>query len=235
MARYGMAIDLDRCVGCQSCVVACKVENNVPFSSPEESAQGREIAWIQVVPELEGEFPNLRARHVPMLCMHCDVPPCVPVCPTGATYKSESTGIVGQIYPRCIGCRFCTVACPYTVKYFNWYTPAWPEEMESRLPPDVSIREKGLVEKCTFCSHRFEKARDRAKAKKRPLREGDYTTACQDACPTQAIVFGDLDDPGSRVSGMSRSTRAYRYQEELGTEPKVYYLSEGEWDVPSGE
>jgi molybdopterin-containing oxidoreductase family iron-sulfur binding subunit len=166
--------------------------------------------------------------------MHCDVPPCVPVCPTGATYKSEPTGIVGQIYPRCIGCRFCTVACPYMVKYFNWYTPAWPEEMTSRLPPDVSVREKGLVEKCTFCSHRYEKARDRAKAENRPLGEGDYTTACQDACPTQAIVFGDLDDPRSRVSGMSRSTRAYRYQEELGTQPKVYYLSEGEWDVPSG-
>jgi len=235
MARYGMAIDLDRCVGCQSCVVACKVENNVPFSSPEESARGREIAWIQVVPMLEGEFPDLRARHVPILCMHCDEPPCVPVCPTGATYKSEPTGIVSQIYPRCIGCRFCTVACPYTVKYFNWYTPDWPEEMASRLPPDVSVREKGLVEKCTFCSHRLPKAQDRAKAEDRDLREGDYTTACQDACPTQAIVFGDLDDPKSRVSGMSKSTRAYRYQEELGTKPKVYYLSAGEWHVPSGD
>jgi Fe-S-cluster-containing dehydrogenase component len=228
-----MAIDLDRCVGCQSCVVACKVENNVPFSSPKESAEGREIAWIHVVSTVEGEFPDLRDRHVPILCMHCDEPPCVPVCPTGATYKSEATGIVGQIYPRCIGCRFCTVACPYTVKYFNWYTPEWPEEMGSRLPPDVSVRERGLVEKCTFCSHRLEIARDRVKAENRPLREGDYTTACQDACPTQAIVFGDLDDPGSRVSGMSKSTRAYRYQEELGTHPKVYYLTKGEWHVPS--
>lgn len=235
MAKYGMAIDLDRCVGCQACVVACKVENNVPFSSPEEAANGREIAWIQVVPEIEGEFPDVRARYIPMLCMHCDEPPCVPVCPTGATYLSEETGIVGQVYPRCIGCRFCTVACPYTVKYFNWYAPKWPEEMASRLPPDVSVRPRGVVEKCTFCSHRLLTARENAAVEGRSLADGDYTTACQDACPAEAIVFGDLEDPNSRVAGAAKSRRAYRYLEELGTKPKVFYLREGEWDVPSGD
>jgi len=235
VAKYGMAIDLDRCSGCQACVVACKVENNVPYSLPVDVVSGREIAWIQVVPMIEGEYPEVRIRHIPMLCQQCDAPPCVPVCPTGATYKSEPTGIVGQIYPRCIGCRFCTVACPYNVKYFNWFTPQWPEEMASRLPPDVSVRPRGVVEKCTFCSHRLPKARDLAAIEERDLREGDYTTACQDACPAQAIVFGDLDDPKSRVAGMARSERAYRYQEELGTKPKVYYLREGEWDVPSAD
>jgi molybdopterin-containing oxidoreductase family iron-sulfur binding subunit len=227
-----MAIDMDRCTGCQACVVACKVENNVPFSSPEEAAKGREIAWIQILPEIEGEFPEVRARYTPVLCMHCDKPPCVPVCPTGATYMSESTGIVGQIYPRCIGCRYCAIACPYTIKFFNWTDPEWPEEMASRLPPDVSVRTRGVIEKCTFCSHRLTKARDQARAEKRDLRDGDYRTACQEACPTKAITFGDLDDPDSQVAARVKSRRAHRLQEELGTEPKVYYLREGVLDVP---
>jgi len=233
MPRYGMVIDLDRCTGCQACVVACKVENNIPFSSPEEAEKGREIAWIQVLSTFEGEFPETRARFMPVLCNHCDNPPCVPVCPTGATYKSEPTGIVAQVYPRCIGCRYCTVACPYTIKFFNWYEPEWPEEMETRLNPDVSVRPKGVVEKCTFCSHRLAKAREKADGEKRDLQEGDYRTACQEVCPARAITFGDLDDPKSRVKALAKGARAFRLHEELGTEPKVYYLREGEWDVPS--
>lgn len=234
MTRYGMTIDLDRCTGCQACVVACKVENNVPFSSAEEAEQGREIAWIQVVTTYEGEFPETRARFLPVLCMHCDKPPCVPVCPTGATYKSEPTGIVAQIYPRCIGCRYCAVACPYTIKFFNWFAPQWPDEMKAGLNPDVSLRQKGVIEKCTFCSHRLPKARETAAAEKRSLRDGDYRTACQEVCPAKAITFGDLDDPKSRVAALARSPRAYRFQEDLGTEPKVYYLREGEWNAQAG-
>jgi molybdopterin-containing oxidoreductase family iron-sulfur binding subunit len=229
-----MTIDLDRCTGCQACVVACKVENNVPFSSPEEAVEGREIAWIQVLATFEGEFPEIRARFMPVLCMHCDKPPCVPVCPTGATYKSEPTGIVAQIYPRCIGCRYCAVACPYTIKFFNWSAPAWPEAMQPGLSPDVSVRPKGVIEKCTFCSHRLPKARETAAAEKRELRDGDYRTACQETCPTRAITFGDLDDPRSRVSALVKSPRAFRLQEDLGTEPKVYYLREGEWNASPG-
>ena len=231
MARYGMVIDLDRCTGCQACVVACKVENNVPFSSPEEAARGREIAWIQILPTYEGEFPEIRARFMPVLCMHCDNPPCVPVCPTGATYLSAPTGIVAQIYPRCIGCRYCTNACPYTIKFFNWYEPQWPKEMTPGHNRDVSLRPKGVVEKCTFCHHRLQRAREQAKAEGRALASGDYTTACQDACPAKAITFGDLDDPRSAVAGHVRSQRAFRLQEDLGTEPKVFYLKEGEWHV----
>jgi len=232
MPRYGMVIDLDRCSGCQACVVACKVENNVPFCSPKESSQGQEIAWIQVLPSHEGEFPNVRARYMPVLCMHCEKPPCVPVCPTGATYRSEATGLVGQVYTRCIGCRFCAVACPYTVRYFNWYTPHWPKEMDERLSPDVSVRMRNTMEKCSFCHHRLLKARDQAAFDGRKLKDGDYVTACQEACPTKAISFGDLDDSQSRVASLSRSHRAFRLREDLGTEPKVYYLNEGDWDVP---
>jgi Fe-S-cluster-containing dehydrogenase component len=231
MARYGMVIDLDRCTGCQACVVACKVENNVRLCTPEDAEKGREIAWIQVLPKYEGEFPNIQARFMPVLCMHCDKPPCVPVCPTGATYQSKPTGIVGQIYTRCIGCRFCAVACPYTVRYFNWSTPHWPKEMEERLNPDVCVRMRNTMEKCTFCDHRLQKARDQAAFEHRKLKESDYVTACQEACPTKAITFGDLDDPNSRVTALSRSRRAMRLEEELGTEPKVFYLVQGAWDV----
>ena len=230
MPRYGMVIDLDTCTGCQACVVACKVENNVPFSTPEQAAAGREIAWIQVMPMIEGEYPEVRARFMPVLCQHCDKPPCVPVCPTGATYKSEPTGIVAQVYPRCIGCRYCTNACPYTIKFFNWSKPTWPEEMEHGFNRDVSVRPKGVVEKCTFCHHRLQKAREQAKAEGREVRgEGEYVPACVQACPSKAMFFGDLDDPHAHVTILSKSPRAFRLQEELGTEPKVYYLREGEW------
>jgi molybdopterin-containing oxidoreductase family iron-sulfur binding subunit len=227
-----MVIDLDRCVGCQSCVVACKVENNTAISSEVEAAAERDIEWIPMVSTFEGEFPEVRTRFMPVPCVHCENSPCVAVCPTGATYDSKETGIVAQIYPRCIGCRYCCVACPYTCKYFNWYAPTWPKEMQSGLNPDVSVRPKGVAEKCTFCSHRVARVRENAAAENREIRDGDYQTACQEACPAKAISFGDLDDPNSRVAGLVKSPRAFRIQEELGTEPKVYYLREGEWYVP---
>lgn len=228
MSRWGMVIDLDRCTGCQACVVACKAENNIPFSSPKEAKRNRIISWMKVLSIIEGEYPNVRARFIPRPCMHCDNPPCVKVCPVGATYKNLE-GLIAQVYTRCIGCRYCTNNCPYTLKYFNWYSPTWPKEMENQLNPDVSVRSKGVVEKCTFCHHRLQKAREKARAENRLLKEGDYVPACAQTCPTEAIYFGDLDDPKSTVSQMARSPRAFRLLEELGTEPKVYYLSEGEW------
>jgi len=147
------------------------------------------------------------------------------ICPVAATYISPE-GIVGQIYPRCIGCRYCANACPYTVKFFNWRRPVYPESVLPGLNPDVSVRPVGVIEKCTFCHHRLQKARDAARAEKRPLREEDYVPACAESCPTRAIVFGDLDDPGHRVAQLSRDPRAFRLQEGLGTQPKVYYLAE---------
>lgn len=227
MSRWGMVIDLDKCTGCQACVVACKVENNVPFAEPEEAARGRTISWMEVITTVEGEYPNIKIRYVPRPCMHCDNPPCTKVCPTRATYKNPE-GLVAQIYPRCIGCRYCTNNCPYTVKYFNWYPPQWPAEMEASLSPDVSIRPKGVVEKCTFCHHRLQKAKEAVHAEGRELRDGDYVPACVEICPSDAMVFGDLDDPNSSVYRLARSGRAFRLMEELGTEPKVYYLREGD-------
>jgi len=224
MPRWGMVIDLDRCTGCGACEVACKSENNVATVSPAQADMGRAMSWMKVMAVVQGEFPDATLRFVPRPCMHCDNPPCVKVCPVAATYLSPE-GIVGQIYPRCIGCRYCANACPYTVKYFNWYAPTWPTAEREHLNPDVSVRPKGVIEKCTFCHHRLQKAREDARAEDRELRESDYQPACAEVCPASAIVFGDLDNVNHRVHALKEDPRATRLMEELGTEPKVYYLT----------
>ncbi len=223
MARWGLVIDLDRCTACQACVVACKHENNVPFSTPATAEAGRLMTWIQIVPVQAREDTAM----MPLMCQHCDRPPCTDVCPTSATYLNPE-GIVGQIYPRCIGCRYCTNACPYAVKLFNWVAPEWPEAMAAMHNPDVSLRPKGVVEKCTLCHHRLQQARERAKAAERDLAPDDYIPACVQTCPSEAMVFGDLDDPHSDAAAQAAGPRAYRWMEELGTRPKVIYLREGE-------
>ncbi|MBI2490982.1 MAG: 4Fe-4S dicluster domain-containing protein [Candidatus Rokubacteria bacterium] len=220
MALWGMVIDLDRCTGCQACVMACKAENNVPAVGAKEAARGRTISWMHVLVEESAE----RTRFLPRPCFQCDDPPCTKVCPVYATYRNPE-GIVAQIYARCIGCRFCMAGCPYNAKYFNWHR--YQKEGPGQNP-DVSVRPKGVVEKCTFCHHRLQKARDRARAERRELAAGDYVTACAEACPTRAITFGDLSDSGGEVARLARSPRAFRVGEELGTKPKVIYLSETE-------
>ena len=223
MPRWGLVIDLDRCTGCQACVVACKHENNVPFSTPDIAAQGRLMTWLQLVPV---ETPN-GATSLPLMCQHCDRPPCADVCQTSATYLNPE-GIVAQIYPRCIGCRYCTNACPYAVKVFNWAGPAWPAAMTAMMNPDVSVRPVGVVEKCTFCHHRLMAAKEKARAARRELALDDYVPACVQTCPSDAMVFGDLEDPHGEVAALAASSRAFRYMEDLGTKPKVIYLREGE-------
>lgn len=222
-----MVIDLDKCTGCGACVAACKQENNVAYVSADEANRGRALSWLNILTDVEGEFPNIRVRHIPLPCMHCDNPPCIKVCPVRATYKADN-GIVAQIYPRCIGCRYCMAACPYTVKYFNWYAPKWNEEIRKTTNPDVSLRPKGVVEKCTFCHHRLIKATEKALLEGREITEGEYLPACVESCPAKAMTFGDLNDPNSDVSKLARSPRSFRLMEDLGTKPKVYYLSEGE-------
>jgi Fe-S-cluster-containing dehydrogenase component len=227
--QWGMLIDLDLCVGCQACTLACKQENNIPPTSPEEAKMGRAIQWNELIHTVEEEFPHTKIRYLPRLCNHCANPPCVKVCPVGATYKNPD-GLTAQIYTRCIGCRFCTVACPYTARYFNWYDPKWPEEMKRALNPEVYVRTKGVAEKCTFCSQRIRAAQDRAKDEERELEEGDVIPACVETCPTKARVFGNLANPESMVSKLARSRRAFRLMENLGTEPSVIYLTERTWD-----
>ncbi|HLG18461.1 MAG TPA: 4Fe-4S dicluster domain-containing protein [Bdellovibrionota bacterium] len=227
MPRWGMVIDLDKCTGCGACVAGCKVENNVAVGSAELGRENRAMFWMEMVKFVEGEhYPDVRIRYVPRPCFQCDNPPCTRVCPVRATYLSDE-GIVAQIYARCIGCRYCQAACPYTVKSFNWYEPKWSQERSSCLNPDVSQRPKGVVEKCTFCHHRLQVAREKARAENRSLREEDYKVACQDACPAGAILFGDLEDKSTQVFKLSKSPRAQRLMEDLGTEPKVFYLSRG--------
>ncbi len=228
MPRWGMVIDLDKCTACQACTVACRVENNVPVAGPRDSLAGRAIFWNEVIPVIEGETPHLKARFIPRPCMHCENPPCVQVCPVGATFK-DAEGIVRQDYDRCIGCRYCTVACPYGARYFNWRGPEFPETHAAYRNPDppARVRPVGVVEKCTFCVQRVERARRRAAAEGRPLRDGDVIPACVQTCPARARVFGDLDDPDSRVARLARSPRAFRFLEDLGTRPQVIYLMEG--------
>lgn len=225
MAKYGMVIDLDKCTGCRACMVACKVENNTPQGS----------FWMYTFRFEEGEFPHTRVWFMPRPCMHCDNAPCVKVCPVGARFKRDD-GLTVTDFDRCIGCRYCEVACPYGVNSFNWKEPEdnyylnWddvdllPVTNGDGLPyanPDLELAYgpenrrvaggghlKGVMEKCTFCVHRIEKG---------------LQTACADVCPTNAITFGDMDDPNSKVSRL-RARHGFRLLEDMGTEPRVYYI-----------
>lgn len=228
MTTWGMAIDLDRCTGCEACVVACRIENNIPVGGAEATSSGRVNEWLRVERYLEGTFPRVRMRFKPVLCVHCDDAPCVKVCPVSATYESEE-GLNAQIHPRCIGTRACAHACPYTVRFFNWSEPSWEAPLEQTINPDVAVRWKGIMEKCTFCVQRIRRGKEQAKEEEREVRDGEITPACAQSCPTVAITFGDLDDPDSHVSELFRSSRAELPLADLGTGPRVAYLNEGEW------
>jgi len=227
MTRWGMVIDLDKCTGCQSCSVACKAENNVPHGSPEEHAKRQAPFWHKIIAVSSGEYPAVRIDLIPMPCMHCDDAPCVTVCPAQATYRRED-GIVIQDFRRCIGCKYCIVACPYGARSFNYKEPEEEEYHRPDLPPERADRGTwpfphrvhGVVEKCTFCFHRIDEA----------IKEGkkvgeEVVPACAEACPAHAIAFGDLDDPESQVSRLLASRQWMRLREEMGTSPKVFYLT----------
>lgn len=228
MPRWGMVIDLDKCTGCQTCTAACDMENNTTNMFPGEM-KGRTISWQEVLHVFEGEYPEVRSEIIPMPCMQCDNPSCVRVCPTAATYKDSSMGnIVRQDYERCIGCRLCVVACPYSRRYFNWKSPEYPDTLSMHLNPDVKIRPKGVVEKCLYCEHRLARATKLAASEGRQVKTGDWVPACVQACPARARYFGDLDDPQSEVYKLSYSPRAFRLLDEMGTHPKTIYLKQGE-------
>jgi len=226
--QWGMVIDLDRCTGCEACVVACHAENNIQTVGEKQAATGRAQHWIRVERYYEGEFPDVKVKFMPVMCQQCGQAPCEPVCPTFASYHT-SEGLNGQVYNRCIGTRYCANACPYNVRFFNFFNPVWEKPLHLQLNPDVSVRTVGVMEKCTFCVQRIKAGEIQAEAENRPVKDGEIQPACVQSCPTRAMVFGDLSDPQSEVSRLSHSNRATKLLDELGTFPKVSYLQRDSW------
>ncbi len=218
--RWGLVIDLNLCIGCGACVSACYVENNVPVVGPEEHLLGREMSWLRIEPY---DAKNDHVEFQPMMCQHCGNAPCEAVCPVFATYHNPE-GLNAQVYNRCVGTRYCANNCPYKVRRFNWYDTKRPSALNPTRNPEVSIRGRGVMEKCSFCVQRIRSARDVAKDRKSKINDGEVTTACAQTCPTKAMVFGDLQDENSEVYRWAHSERAYRVLEPLGTSPGVHYL-----------
>ncbi len=221
--RWGMAVDVDACVGCQACVVACQAENNVPVVGKAQAAYGRQLQWIRIERWAEGKPEHPEQTFLAMFCQHCEVAPCEPVCPVFAAYRTDE-GLNGQVYNRCVGTRYCGNNCPYHVRRFNWFNYEFPAPLEVQLNPDVTVRQLGVMEKCTMCIQRIMAGKDRARDEKRAVRDGDILTACQQTCPTQAITFGNLKNEASEVAKLSHAPRAYHVLEEIGTRPSVTYL-----------
>jgi Fe-S-cluster-containing dehydrogenase component len=222
--RWGMAVDLDRCTGCNACVVACYAENNVPVMGREAAVMGRQMAWIRIERYLGPERGKLRPDLMPMMCQQCTNAPCEPVCPVYATYHTPE-GLNAQVYNRCVGTRYCSNNCPYKVRTFNWRDTKFVRPLDWQLNPDVTVRSKGVMEKCTFCVQRIRAAEHTAKREGRPVADGEITPACAQTCPAQAIVFGDLRDPASRAARLSEGPRGFGALEEINTRPAVTYLA----------
>jgi molybdopterin-containing oxidoreductase family iron-sulfur binding subunit len=226
--RWAISIDMESCIGCSACVAACYMENNIPCVGEEEHLSGREMSWIRVQPyyQEDGTLDNLV-----MLCQHCDFAPCENVCPVYATYHNEE-GLNVMVYNRCVGTRYCHNNCPYKVRRFNWFDwtdrGAWAEPMTRMLNPDLWVRPKGVMEKCTFCIQRIRKAKDTAKDENRSVRDGEVIPACAQTCPTNAITFGNILDKESEVNKKSQTDRKFRVLETLGTSPAVHYLRKEE-------
>ncbi len=251
---WAMVIDLDKCTGCNACSVACTAENNIATVGEEKYGARQSMQWIRVEryfdePDLgpadsNADFQDRGASFVPTMCQQCNAAPCEPVCPVAATYHTID-GLNAQIYNRCIGSRYCANNCPYRLRVFNFYSyygeeGAWPAPMDQQLNPDITVRDKGVMEKCTFCIQRIRAGKDKAKMENRPVEDGEVVTACQQTCPTRAIVFGDLMDPNSEVTKVwakqqvklgkhtqnksDPKLRGYRLFEELNTDPSVLYL-----------
>jgi len=227
--RWGMIVDLDRCIGCGACAVACYAENNVGIVGKEQMLKGREMAWLRIE-RYRNDENSEQLSFLPMMCQHCDNAPCEAVCPVYAPHHSKE-GINNQIYNRCIGTRFCAQNCPYKVRRFNWLTWPRPEPMHLQLNPNVTTRSKGVMEKCSFCIQRIKAAHGRAKNEDRAIRDGEITPACAQTCPTRALTFGSFMDTGSRLRRLAADPRAYQVMGYLNVKPAVIYLKKVVHDI----